>query len=147
MPTGSGTVSPNGCPQFDPSCAVECAAVDAMGCLTCSCPSKWTRFPLTTTVFFNWGLNSPLMPLKGILHYRSWHNGLGYRVPIGPKVSFKVQFYFNPTESQFTLNVYYFLAYRVRKSEFFAWDRNSYLTHVIWPKKKVFMWIRFALVV
>ena len=28
---------------------------------------------------------------KGVLHYRSWHNGLGYRVPIGPKVSFKVQ--------------------------------------------------------
>ena len=25
----------------------------------------------------------------------------------------------------------WFLAYRIRNSEFFAWDRNSYLTHVI----------------
>ena len=24
-----------------------------------------------------------------------------------------------------------FLAYRIRKSEVFAWDRNSYLTHII----------------
>ena len=29
--------------------------------------------------------------VKGVLYYRSWHNGLEYRVPIGPKVSFKVQ--------------------------------------------------------
>ena len=27
--------------------------------------------------------------VKGLLHYRSWHNGLGYRVPIEPKVSLK----------------------------------------------------------
>ena len=25
----------------DASCKVECAAIDAMGCLTCSCPSKY----------------------------------------------------------------------------------------------------------
>ena len=29
--------------------------------------------------------------LKGVLHYRAWHNGLNYRVPIGRKVNFKVQ--------------------------------------------------------
>ena len=31
------------------------------------------------------------MSFKGALHYRSWHNGLGNREPIGPKVSFKEQ--------------------------------------------------------
>ena len=27
---------------------------------------------------------------------------------------------------------------RMRKSEIFVWDRNSYLTHVISPKKETF---------
>ena len=36
---GSGVV--NRCPKFDKSCKVECAAIDAMGCLTCLCPSKY----------------------------------------------------------------------------------------------------------
>ena len=31
---------------------------------------------------------------------------------------------------------YSFLAYRIRKSEVFAWDRNSHLAHVISPKKE-----------
>ena len=31
-----------------------------------------------------------------------------------------------------------FFAYRKRKSEVFAWDRNSYLTHVISPQKEIF---------
>ena len=44
------------------------------------------------------------------------------------------------------------LAYWLRKSEVFTWDRNSYLTHAISPmgeikKKKLFTSIRFALVV
>ena len=30
------------------------------------------------------------------------------------------------------------LAYRIRKSDVFAWDRNSYLTHVISPQKETF---------
>ena len=29
------------------------------------------------------------------------------------------------------------LAYRIRNSEFFAWDRNSYLTHVISPMGRI----------
>ena len=37
-----------------------------------------------------------------------------------------------------------FLAYQTRKSKVFAWERNSYLTHVILPmsriKKKIFTW-------
>lgn len=32
-PTGNG----NGCPPFDASCTPQCTAMDAMGCLTCSC--------------------------------------------------------------------------------------------------------------
>ena len=31
----------NKCPKFDKSSKVECAAIDAMGCLTCLCPSKY----------------------------------------------------------------------------------------------------------
>ena len=31
-----------------------------------------------------------------------------------------------------------FLAHRIRKSEVFTWDRNSYLTHVISPQKEFF---------
>ena len=30
------------------------------------------------------------------------------------------------------------LAYQIRKSEVFAWNRNSYLTHVISPQKEFF---------
>ena len=36
---GGGVV--NKSPTFDRSCKVECAAIDAIGCLTCSCPSKY----------------------------------------------------------------------------------------------------------
>ena len=32
----------------------------------------------------------------------------------------------------------HFLAYRIRKSKVFAWDRNSYLTHVTSPQKENF---------
>ena len=36
------------------------------------------------------------------------------------------------------------LAHRIRKSEVFAWDRNSYLTHVISPQKEIVHvnWVR-----
>ena len=35
------------------------------------------------------------------------------------------------------LNLTLFLAHQIRKSEVFAWDRNSYLTHVISPQKDI----------
>ena len=40
-----------------------------------------------------------------------------------------------------------FVAYWIRKSEVFAWDRNSYLTHVISPQKEIFHVYFIALVV
>lgn len=33
--TGSG--NGNNCPVFDTSCAADCAHIDTMGCLTCTC--------------------------------------------------------------------------------------------------------------
>ena len=38
--SGGSSGNSNSCPPFDTSCKVECAAIDTMGCLTCSCPRK-----------------------------------------------------------------------------------------------------------
>ena len=39
---------------------------------------------------------------------------------------------------QLTMHVFKFLAYRIRKSKFFTWNRNSYLTHFISHQKGTF---------
>ena len=39
---------------------------------------------------------------------------------------------------QTTLFSLFFLAYQIRTSQVFAWDKNSYLPHIISPKKENF---------
>ena len=46
---------------------------------------------------------------------------------------------FNQNDAKLNQNLLptscFILAYQIRKSEVFAWDRNSYLTHVISPRR------------
>ena len=47
-PSVGGAGNKNGCPVFDTSCPAGCAAIDVMGCLSCTCTGihypPWGRF-------------------------------------------------------------------------------------------------------
>ena len=59
-PSVGGPGNKNGCPVFDTSCPAGCAAIDVMGCLSCTCTG------IRYTPFLHKCANNCLKPLSNI---------------------------------------------------------------------------------